>query len=157
MQVLGYCSFAWMGEESLSLIQTQLDTNLFHDTIPEVRSALHTDDFSVQGWDKWMTIPDIGYPITYRYSVILISFSMNLNITFFPLVIAPCITSTRHKIIAVVFINNNHWVKVKLKLICPWPSVIDWWRWNCSEVLKAWELTYAGRIRHSGEVTKKTT
>ena len=97
----------------------QLYSNLSYDTLLEVRSALWVANLGVQGREKWMTIPDMGYHIASRYSVILVSLSRNLNITFFPLVIAPCITSSRHKMIAVGFVNNNHWVQVKFKHNCP--------------------------------------
>lgn len=50
------------GEESCPLIQAQLDTeiyqyyqlysNLFYDTVPEVRSALQVDGFGVQVREK---------------------------------------------------------------------------------------------------------
>lgn len=46
--------------------------------------------------------------------------STNLNITFFPLVIASCTTSSRKYIITVGFVNNNHLVQVKLKLNVIW-------------------------------------
>lgn len=55
-----------------------------------------------------MMFLDIGYPITSRYSVILVSFSRNLNITFSPLVISHCIAMSRHKTISISFLNNNH-------------------------------------------------
>ncbi|XP_050876316.1 uncharacterized protein LOC127080021 [Lathyrus oleraceus] len=106
------------GEESSSLVWTHLDTkvyqhyqlysNLLYDIIPKVKSVLPVASLGVQGRQKWMMIPDMGYPIAYRYSVILVLLSKNLNVTFFPLVIAQCIASSRHEMIAVGFVNNNH-------------------------------------------------
>lgn len=71
------------GKESWPLIRTQLDTevyqhhqlfsSLFYNIVSEVMSALQVDGFGVQGREKWMTVPDMGYPIASRYSVILFS------------------------------------------------------------------------------------
>lgn len=125
MSLLGW------GEKSWPLIQMELDievyqhcqlySNLLYGMVPKVRSALWFDGFGVQGREKWMAIPDMGYPIVSRYIVILVSLSMSLNITFLLLVIASCITSSRHKMIAIGFVNNKHLVQVKLKPNCPLP------------------------------------
>ncbi|XP_050875849.1 uncharacterized protein LOC127079505 [Lathyrus oleraceus] len=136
-------------EESWHLIQMHLDIevyqhhqlyfNLFYETVPEVRSAFLVDGFGVHGREKWMMIPDMGYLIASIYNVIPLSLSTNLDITFFPLVIVPCISSSSHKMIALGFVNNNHWVQVKLKPNCPLPPVTERCRQNCSEVAKACE------------------
>ncbi|XP_050897839.1 uncharacterized protein LOC127104715 [Lathyrus oleraceus] len=105
----GYCNFTWMGLRVLAFGSDAIDR------------------FGVQDRDKWMKIPDMGYLIVSRYSVILVSFSMNFNITFFLLVIALCITSSRHEMIEIGFNKNNHWVQVKLKSNCPLSPVIDRW------------------------------
>lgn len=96
-----------------------------------------------------MTIPDMGYPIAAcRYNVIFISLPKRLNITFFPFSLAPLMYTSKHKIIIVGFVNNNHWVQVKLKHDCPLPPVTDRWTQYCTEDAKAWELAYMGRIRN---------
>lgn len=92
-------------------------------------------------------IPSMCYPIASRYNIILVLLFRNFNIIFFPLVIAPCIASSRHKIIIIVcFVDNNYWVQVKLKLNFPLPPVIDRWRQNCNEIVRAWESTYVGNM-----------
>ncbi|CAL5206084.1 unnamed protein product [Lathyrus oleraceus] len=73
------------GEESRPLVWMWLDTevyqyhqmysNVFYDTIHEVRSVLQVASLGVQGYEKWMMIPDMGYPIASRYNVILVSLS----------------------------------------------------------------------------------
>lgn len=103
-------------------------SNVFYDTLSEVRSSLRVASLGVQGREKWMMIFDMDYHITSRYNIIYVSLSRNLNITFFPLVISSCINASRHTIIAVNFVNNNHWVQVKLKPNSRLPSVIDRWR-----------------------------
>lgn len=79
----------------------------------------------VQDRDKWMTILDMGYHVASRYNVILVSLSKNIKITLFSPVVSPPIYVSRHKPIAVDFVNNGHWIYVKLKLDCPLPSVVD--------------------------------
>lgn len=78
------------GKESWPLVQTQLDTqvhqhpklftNLFYDTVFDVRNALKVEYLGVQGREKWTTIPDMGYPIACRYNVVFVSLSKRLNI-----------------------------------------------------------------------------
>ena len=83
-----------------------------------------------------MSIPDMGYPIASRYSVVFVSISIRLNITFFPLLIAPPPYTSRHKIIVVGFVNRNYWVQIKLKPDCPLPLVNKRWSENFSDVAK---------------------
>lgn len=60
-----------------------------------------------------------------------------LNITFFPLTSVSPLYTSRHKIIDVDFVNNNHWVHVKLKPDSPLPPITNRWRQNCTEDTKA--------------------
>ncbi|XP_058742955.1 uncharacterized protein LOC131615809 [Vicia villosa] len=158
-----------MGEESWPLVREQLDvevsqqqqlySKVFHDTISSVRSSLKVDSLGPQNSDKWMMIPEIGYCIASRYNVIFVSLSKNLNanFTFFPLLRSPCKTVSSHEIFAIGFVNNNHWVQVKLKPNCPLPPITDEWRQNCSIGAREWETTYARRIRHWEEEVQKST
>ncbi|XP_058742934.1 uncharacterized protein LOC131615792 [Vicia villosa] len=158
-----------MGEQSWPLVREQLDvevyqhhqlySKVFHDTISNVRSSLQVDSLGPQDCDKWMMIPEMGYPIASRYNVIFVSLSKNfhLNLTFFPLMRSPCTTESIHEIFAVGFVDNDHWVQVKLKPNCPLPPITDQWRQNCSEDARAWETTYARRIRHWEEEVQKST
>ncbi|XP_058746442.1 uncharacterized protein LOC131619355 [Vicia villosa] len=100
------------------------------------------------GKEKWMTIPDMGYHVASKYSVVFVSLSMRMNIAFFPLLIASPLYTSRHTIIDVGFVNSNHWVQIKLRLGCPLSFVTDRWRNNCSNNAKAWESAYASRFTH---------
>lgn len=154
------------GEESWSLIRTQLNTqvhqhpklfsSLFYDTVSEVRNALRVEHLGAHGREKWMIIPDMGYPIACRYSVVFVSLSNRLNITFFPLISTLPMYTSRHKIIDVGFVNNNHWVQVKLKSDSPLPPITDHWRQNCTKDAKAWEPTDAWRFRHWEDEVRKS-
>ncbi|XP_050914644.1 uncharacterized protein LOC127129523 [Lathyrus oleraceus] len=123
-------------EESWSLVWTQLDT---------------------QGREKWMKISDMGYFIACRYNVVFVSLSKRLNITVFPLTLTSPMYTSRHKIIDVGFVNDNHWVQVKLKPDSPLLPVTDLWRHTCTEDAKAWESTYVGHIRHSEDEVRKSS
>ncbi|XP_058779679.1 uncharacterized protein LOC131653522 [Vicia villosa] len=146
------------GEEACYDVRRQLHTQiqqhadffskLFYDTVSDVSNSLLLKHLGFQGKEKWMSIPDMGYPVASKYSVVFVSLSMRMNITFFPLLIAPPPYTSRHTIIVVGFVNSNHWIQIKLRPDCPLPSVIDRWRNNCSNNAKGWESTYAGRFRH---------
>lgn len=69
---------------------------------------LRVTSLGVQGRGKWMKMPNIGNHIASRYIVILVSLFMNLNLTFFPLVVFISMTTSKHKFIAVGFINTSH-------------------------------------------------
>ncbi|CAL5196262.1 unnamed protein product [Lathyrus oleraceus] len=117
------------------LVQTQLDgevyqhhqlpSNVLYDTVSKVRNSLRVASLGVQGCDKWMKILGMSYHIASKYNVILVSLSRDLNIILFPLVISPYMSTSRHKLITLGLVNNSHWVRVKLKLICPLPSIVN--------------------------------
>lgn len=50
----------------------------------------------------------MGYPIVCRYNFVFVSLSKRLNITFFPLALAPPMHTSMYKTIFVGFVNNNH-------------------------------------------------
>lgn len=72
----GYCNFNWMGWRVLAFGSDtvrywnyqhhQLYFDLLYDIVLEVRSVLLIASLGVQGREKWMVIPDIGYPIASR-------------------------------------------------------------------------------------------
>src|SRR3954471_11911767 len=64
---------------------SQLFSKLLYDTIFTIRNLLRVNHLGVQGRDKWMTIPDMSYPIASRYNVVFVSLSKRLNISSFPL------------------------------------------------------------------------
>ncbi|XP_004515629.1 uncharacterized protein [Cicer arietinum] len=142
----GNCGFraiaALLGwtEESWPLVRTQLDkeihlhqdlyANVFDDSVESVRSSLNISGLGAQGQDKWMCLPDLGYVIATQYNVILVSLSRNLNMTFFPLNKAP---PSKERLLAIGFVNGNHWVQIKLKSNCPLPPISQKWKDYCNE------------------------
>lgn len=101
----------------------------------------------------------VGFGVGSKHilNYILVSFSSNLNITFFQLVASSPMYVRRHKLIVFGFVNNNPRVQVMLKLDCPLFLVTEWWRQNCSKGVRACETTYAGSIRHWEEEVREST
>ncbi|XP_004509893.1 uncharacterized protein [Cicer arietinum] len=130
----GFCAtIALLGwtEESWSLVRSQLDkeihlhqdlySNVFYDSVESVRNSLKISGLGAQGKDMWMSIPDLGYVIATLYNVILVSLHRNLNMTFFLLNKAPSKESYLYSLLAIGFVNENHWLQIKLKSHCPLP------------------------------------
>ncbi|XP_073219708.1 uncharacterized protein [Cicer arietinum] len=111
-------------------------------TVEPLQNSLKISGFHAQGKDKWMTIPNLGYVIATGYNVILVSLSRNLNITFFPLNKAPSKESSLISLLAIRFVNENYWIKLKSDL--PLPPTSQKWRDFCSECAKTWEIAYVG-------------
>ena len=62
--------------------------------------------------DKWMDIIEMGYVISLRYNVILVSLSRQQSMTFFPLRSQPLANSSLHRIICIDHVYDNHFVEV---------------------------------------------
>ncbi|XP_058733977.1 uncharacterized protein LOC131605661 [Vicia villosa] len=119
------------------IVDVESDGNYGYRSVSDVSSSLVVTHLGDQDMEKWMSIPDMGYSIASRYSVVFVSLSMAMNTTFFPLLIAPPSYTSRHAIIAVGFVNRNHWVQIKLRPDCPLPPVTAHWRKNCSNDAKS--------------------
>nr|XP_027192079.1 uncharacterized protein LOC113787271 [Cicer arietinum] len=160
----GNCGFraiaALLGwtEETWALVRSQLDkeiglhkdvySNVFDDNVESVRNSLKISKLGAQGKDKWMSLPDLGYVIATLYNVILVSLSRNLNMTFFPLNKSPSKETFGQSLLAIGFVNENHWVQIKLKSDCPLPPTSQKWKDFCSDTTKSWEVAYAARMKH---------
>lgn len=123
-------------------------SEVFYYTVFKVGSSLRVACVCVLGREKWMTIPDMGYRIASRYSVIFVSSSWRFNINLFPLLVFPFMSTSLHKLTIVSFIKNSYWIQVKLKLNCPFPPFANHWRQNYSVGARAWETSYTRHIRH---------
>ncbi|KAJ1385460.1 MULE transposase domain [Sesbania bispinosa] len=110
-----------MGEESWPIIRQELYREIcywHHDYAQlfgdeqrcyQLRNSLLVDGRTSVAVDKWMTLPDIGYVIAFRYNVMLVSLSIDQSMTFFPLRGHP---PTNHKILCIGYVDSNHWVQV---------------------------------------------
>ncbi|XP_012573046.1 uncharacterized protein [Cicer arietinum] len=109
-------------EESWPLVQSQLDkeirlhqdlySNVFYDSVQSVCNSLKISGLGAQGKNKWASLPNLGYVIATLYNVILVSLPRNLNMTFFPLNKASSKESSVHSLLAIGFVNENHWVQI---------------------------------------------
>jgi len=79
----------------------------------KVLNYLHVYVYLVQvGVDKWMDITDMGYVITSRYNVIVVSLSRQQSMTFFPLRSQSPPNSSVHRMICIGHVFENHFVQV---------------------------------------------
>ena len=72
--------------------------------------------------------------------------------TFFPWRGAHNGDLLRDRVISIGFVNENHWVQVKLKSACPLPPLA--WHWNKHRIDEStsWAIAYAGRLQHWGSL-----
>ncbi|KAL5193902.1 Protein FAR1-RELATED SEQUENCE 5 [Glycine soja] len=124
-----------MGEDSWSLVRNKLIKELgkwSHDYInlfggterfEELRLSLLVDGFSKVSVDKWMDITEMGYVISSRYNVILVSLSRQQSMTFFPLRSQPPPDSSMHRMMCQsrVYLTDH----------CPLPPLALLWSRNC--------------------------
>ncbi|KAL5176776.1 hypothetical protein HKD37_08G022648 [Glycine soja] len=102
----GYRSIASLlelGKFSYDYIKLFGGTNIFD----ELRMSLPFD-----GLTK-MDITEMGYVITSRYNVILVSLSQQQSMTFFPLRSQSSTDSSMHRIICIGHIYDNHFVQYR--------------------------------------------
>ncbi|XP_028223398.1 uncharacterized protein LOC114404849 [Glycine soja] len=96
----------------------------------QLRLSLHVDGLSKVSMDKWMDITDMGYVISSRYNIILVSLSRQQSFTFFPLRSRPPADSSTHRMICVGHMFDSHFVRVYLKDRCPLPPMALLWSSN---------------------------
>ncbi|KAH1215271.1 hypothetical protein GmHk_13G036448 [Glycine max] len=102
-----------MGEDSWSLVHNHLlkEHDKFSDDyiklfggtdrFEKLRMPLLVDGLTKVTMDKWMNITDMGYVITSRYNVILVSLSQQQSMTLFSLRSQPPVDSSVHRIICI--------------------------------------------------------
>ncbi|KAH1210660.1 hypothetical protein GmHk_15G044919 [Glycine max] len=81
------------------------------DKFEDLRMPLHVDGLTMVTMDKWMDVTDMGYVITSRYNVILVSLSHQQSITLFPLRSQPLGDPSVHHIICIDHVYDNHFVQ----------------------------------------------
>ncbi|XXG59129.1 hypothetical protein AAC387_Pa04g1266 [Persea americana] len=102
-------------------------------------------------FDRWMTMPDMGHLISSYYNVVLVILSLQQCLTFLPLRLS-LISSSSHKVLAVGFVNGNHFVQVFMKLEAPMPPIaINWHRHHHLDA-DGWRLPYAKSIAQFREL-----
>ncbi|KAK9104968.1 hypothetical protein Scep_021812 [Stephania cephalantha] len=93
-----------------------------------VKSAVHCPDNHVgASFEEWLTLPDMRLLISTAFNVILVNLSHGSASTFLPLRSAPPTSIHSRLIIAMVNERNIHWVRVKLIVNAPLPSLYPAW------------------------------
>ncbi|KAL2323773.1 hypothetical protein Fmac_028152 [Flemingia macrophylla] len=147
-----------MGEESWALVRQDLIRELqqwqddyaklfgCNNRVAELRQSLYVDKQA--SVNKWMTIPDMGYVIASRYNVVLVSLSLQESMTFFPLRGRPPLSQSSHRLIAIGFVHNCHFVQVVLKAESALPPTAIQWSRFCNAESRSWETSYVSRMEH---------
>ncbi|XP_024038607.1 uncharacterized protein LOC112097619, partial [Citrus clementina] len=86
-------------------------------------------------YDHWMIMPNTGYLIASKYSVIVLLISMQQYLTILPLRSIPE-TRSSHKIIAIGYIYGCHFIEVFMQPASPIPPIrTKWFKYHhqCAE------------------------
>ncbi|XP_028099052.1 protein FAR1-RELATED SEQUENCE 5-like [Camellia sinensis] len=97
-----------------------------HERVKELTHILSYFENS-PGFDRWMTMPDMGHLIASFYNVVLYHLSLQQYLTFLSLR-SPSITLVDRREIAIGFVNENHFVQVFLEAGHPVPPIAVLWR-----------------------------
>ena len=100
---------------------------------------------------RWMTMPDMGHLISSYYNVVLVHLSVQQCLTFLPLkssLIPPC----KRKLIAVGFVNGNHFVQVLMTPGAPMPPIATNWCRHHHLNADGWQLPYAQSFERFKEI-----
>ncbi|XP_028075301.1 uncharacterized protein LOC114277601 [Camellia sinensis] len=92
-----------------------------HERVKELTHILSYFENS-PGFDRWMTMPDMGHLIASFYNVVLYHLSLQHCLTFLPLRSLPVTLADRREI-AIGFVNRNHFVQVFLEAGHPVPPI----------------------------------
>ena len=96
-------------------------------------------------------MPDMGHLISSYYNVVLVLLSLQQCLTFLPLRSSP-IPSSSHKVLAVGFINGNHFVQVFMKPEAPMPPIATNWHRHHYPDTDRWQVPYAKSIEKFREL-----
>ncbi|XP_028068092.1 uncharacterized protein LOC114270722 [Camellia sinensis] len=121
-----------------------------HDKIEELTHILSYFEPN-PGYDRWMTMPDMGHPIASCYNVVLYHLSAQQCLTFLPLRSVP-ISQVQWREIAIRFVNGIHFVQVFMLPGHPVPLIAtNWCRFHHS-CAAGCNSAYSRRIKHFKEV-----
>ncbi|KAH7866495.1 hypothetical protein Vadar_021135 [Vaccinium darrowii] len=101
------------------------------------------DDFPAPEY-TWTTMPNMGYLIASTYNVVVVFLSQRQCLTFLPL--RSRSLARQRKVIAIGFVNGNHFVQVYMKARLPMPPVANnWYKYRHDEA-KGWEKPFVSQI-----------
>ncbi|KAK9128326.1 hypothetical protein Syun_017123 [Stephania yunnanensis] len=104
-----------------------------------VKIAVHCLDNQVgASFKEWLTLPEMGLLVSTAFNVILVNLSHGSASTFLPLRSAPPLSLHNRLIIAMINDMNIHWVRVKLRVNAPLPSLYPSWDRYVEDCAKGW-------------------
>ncbi|XP_028112612.1 uncharacterized protein LOC114310726 [Camellia sinensis] len=116
-----------------------------HERVKELTHILSYFENNL-GFDRWMTMPNMGHLIASFYNVVLYHLSLQQCLTFLPLRSPPVTLADRCEI-TIGFVNGNHFVQVFLEaghLVSP---IAVLWRVYHHPCALEWENAYVSRIQ----------
>ncbi|PIA29532.1 hypothetical protein AQUCO_05900042v1 [Aquilegia coerulea] len=99
---------------------------------------------------NWFLLPYMGYLVASRYHCLLVSISLETCLTFVPLRTAP--SGKQSQVIAIGHIDGNHFVPLKLKVGCPIPEPVLFWKKFHNREAGKWENFLKHRNRAFNEI-----
>ncbi|CAG8766277.1 873_t:CDS:2 [Cetraspora pellucida] len=87
-------------------------------------------------------MPQMGDVIANAYQRPLYFFSLQINLTFF----LHHYSLNRNEVLAIAFINNNHYVAITLKPGAPVPPIVNRWTQFATLTMIRWKLLIQNRI-----------
>ncbi|KAJ0618257.1 hypothetical protein HanLR1_Chr02g0048841 [Helianthus annuus] len=98
------------------------------------------------GIENYMSMPETGFLIAQRYGVIVHTFDIRGSDTIFPLLGGPNEAEELHLVVAVVFVDDGHFIHVELGGCYPMPPPNLLWTANITERAAAWHTLYRDQI-----------
>ena len=95
--------------------------------------------------EHWMVMPDMGFLIASAYNCVVLFFSNEQCLTFFPHAEPPP-EGTSIRVMAIAYVNKNHFVKLFLNDVAPIPHVATKWNILRTEEAASWMQLFADRI-----------
>ena len=118
-------------------VEELIETLLYYDDHPSV--------------DYWMTMPDMGHLIAFRYNLVLYHLSIEQRLIVLSLRSVPMPTPSRTEI-TIGFVNQNHFVQLFLTPGHPIPPTAKLWRQFHHSCANGWETSYRDRIKQFKEL-----
>jgi len=120
----------------------------------EVLDALSYAGIGNAPWDKWITMPDIGFLIAQKFNqpVVVLSIGLGRSTTYFPLCGPPptCIG----RLMCLAYVNDNHFMALDLKDDCLIPHTCNLWRQHHREDADSWPDRYDSRMVDYNELSR---
>ncbi|CAG8615169.1 22756_t:CDS:2 [Dentiscutata erythropus] len=101
-------------------------------------------------FEHWMKMPQMGHVIANTYQRPLYFFSLQISLTFLPY----HHSLNRNEALAIVFINNNHYVPIVLRASAPVPPIVNRWTQFATSAAIHWKLLIQDRIIQLSSTSK---